>query len=263
MGEVLFELEQVLRSRQGKLTPQEAHIFQTCKSKAVREFTFGLLAGACAGWAATWKFRTFARINLSGGAAAFTGLWSFSRSLDSCVDHVLTLDGSRMQEELANIMVTKYRNDPLKMRLISKHFYSEKVFDDSDQPKLRWRYRNFFSDDVTHGQRTHEGDSPSNSHGDSHKDSHTDAHNKIHGDSRNDSDNQRNYPVPKQVRRNPGSDMMADPFDCVFGDLARREEIHLPDASTTLPRTPPRGHKRSHRRRRMHHQNGLSNAHHL
>lgn len=93
------------------------------------------------------------------------------------------------------------------MQHISKHFYSEKVFDDSDQPKLRWRYRNFFSDNVAHGQRTHEGDSPSNSennspsnsHGDPHKDSHTDAQNKVHGDSYNDSDSQRTNFESKQI----------------------------------------------------------------
>jgi hypothetical protein len=103
--------------------------------------------------------------------------------------------------------VTKYQDDPQKMQLISKHFYSEKVFDDSDQPKLRWRYRNFFSDNVAHGQRTHEGDSPSNSEnnsysnypGDSHKDSQTDAHSKVHGNSHNDSDSQRTNFKSKQI----------------------------------------------------------------
>lgn len=46
------------------------------------------------------------------------------------------------------------------MRLITKHFYSEKVFDDSstDQPKIRWRYRNFFSDNVALSRRAHNGD---------------------------------------------------------------------------------------------------------
>ncbi|KAE8077057.1 hypothetical protein FH972_015662 [Carpinus fangiana] len=263
MGEVLFELEQVLRSRQEKITPQEARVFLTCKSKAVRNFTFGSLAGAGVTWAATWRLRKISRINLSAGAAALFGLWRFARSLDSCVDHVLALNGSRMQKELANILVTKYQDDPQKMQLISKHFYSEKVFDDSDQPKLRWRYRNFFSDNAAHGQRTHEGDSPSNSEnnsygnypGDSHKDSQTDAHSKVHGNSHNDSDSQRTNFKSKQILRNPGFDMMADPFDCLFGNLATREEIHLPNTSSTPPRTLTRGHKRSHRRRRMHHQN--------
>ncbi|CAN6546414.1 unnamed protein product [Malus baccata var. baccata] len=37
------------------------------------------------------------------GAAALFGLWSLSRSLNSCVNHILSQDGSRMQAELATI----------------------------------------------------------------------------------------------------------------------------------------------------------------
>ena len=37
------------------------------------------------------------------GAGALFGLRRFSRSLSSCVDHILALDGSRMQKELANM----------------------------------------------------------------------------------------------------------------------------------------------------------------
>lgn len=56
-------------------------------------------------------------------------------------------------------IVKKYRHDPWKMRLISKHFYLEEVFDDSmPGPNLRWRYRNFFGDNVDQDQGTH-GDS--------------------------------------------------------------------------------------------------------
>lgn len=44
-------------------------------------------------------------------------------------------------------MLKKYQNDPLIMQHVSKYFYSEEVYNDaSDQPRLRWRYRNFFND---------------------------------------------------------------------------------------------------------------------
>lgn len=58
-------------------------------------------------------------------------------------------------------MVRKYREDQPIMRLISKHFYLENVFDDSsvDQPKLRWRYRNFFGDGAPHSERKHDSNS--------------------------------------------------------------------------------------------------------
>ncbi|KAB2625424.1 hypothetical protein D8674_017084 [Pyrus ussuriensis x Pyrus communis] len=226
MGEALFELGQHLRYKQVKLTPEEIKLLFTCKSKAVREFTFGGLAAATVAWTASKKLNKFVRLNLSGGAAAIFGLWIFSRSLNSCVDHILSQDGSRLQAELATIMVKKYQNDPSMMRLISKQFYSEKVFDDanSDQPTLRWRYRNYFSDNITHGRRTDysnpQGDSEQASHGDHQSASDSDSRN-----IQNDSDKKRF--APKQVPMNSNVDSMVDPFDCVFGNTSG-EEILLP-----------------------------------
>lgn len=42
---------------------------------------------------------------LYAGAATIFGLWRFGSSLESCVDDVLALDGSRMQRELADMYV--------------------------------------------------------------------------------------------------------------------------------------------------------------
>ncbi|PQQ11101.1 uncharacterized protein Pyn_08342 [Prunus yedoensis var. nudiflora] len=261
MGEVLFELEQHFRSKQVNLTPEERTLLLTCKSKALREFTFGSLAAATVAWTASSKLNKLIRINLSGGAAALFGLWRISRSLDSCVNHILSQDGSRMQAELANIMVRKYQNDPSRMRLISKQFYSEKVFDDatSDQPTIRWRYRNYFSDNITHGRETNDSDSYSNSQGDSDKGSHGNPHNTSGSDSRhtkNVSDKKWVKFDPKQVPTNSGVDAMVDPLDCVFGNTTS-EEILLPSTSSSSPKAHTRNRKRSHRRRRMHHQEDL------
>ncbi|KAJ6312964.1 hypothetical protein OIU77_014481 [Salix suchowensis] len=169
MGETLFDLEQVLRSQKETLTHQEMNVLQTCKSKAVRQFTFGVLTGATAAWAATWKLSWFARANISGGAAILLGFWRFSKSLDSGVDHILAMDGSRMQKELANIMVNKYQDDPWTMQHLNRRFYSEKVFDDSNlhRPIIRLQYRNSSGDNVANGQRTHDSDSHDASHSDS------------------------------------------------------------------------------------------------
>jgi hypothetical protein len=81
-------------------------------------------------------------------------------------------------------MVTKYQNDPSLMKLISKHFYSERIYDDStsNTPKLRWRYRNFFSDNASHnGNRTHDHDSYNDSHNKSQGNSHNDSYDKSQG----------------------------------------------------------------------------------
>ncbi|TXG72073.1 hypothetical protein EZV62_000652 [Acer yangbiense] len=251
MGELLFDLEQVLRSKQVKLTSGEVNVLLTCKSKAVRDFTAGTLVGSGVAWLASRRLNKFFRVNLSAGAAVILGLWSFGRSMDLCVDHILAQDGSQMQKELANIIVNKYRDDPWRMKLISKHFFSEKVYDDStsDQPKLRWRYKNYFSDNVTHGQETHESDSQDESHSDSHNYS----SNKTHSDHSNEPISKKNDMVSKQTTPvNPGVGLMADPLDCVFGNQAAMEEIHHHSNSSMPSRVHTRNHRRYHRRHRIH-----------
>ncbi|CAL5395447.1 unnamed protein product [Camellia sinensis] len=265
MGDALFELEQILRSKQVKFTSQEANVLMMCKSNAIKDFTIGAAGGGGVTWLATRRLNNLFRINLSAvrksylsktgtardhdvqqkrTAVAF-GLWRFGRSLDSCIGHILTLEGSRMQKELANIssrtpieisaILKRYQNDPRTMQLVSKHFYSEKVFDDSstDQPKIRWRYRNFFGDNVANSQRTHGSDSCSDK---------TDS----------EKTDMENTDEPKRFSRSSSADAITNPLDCVFGIPASTEEIHHTNTSGTSPKRHGRGHKRSHRRHRMH-----------
>lgn len=104
---------------------------------------------------------------------------------------------SHFDNILNDRMVNKYRDNPWGMQLMTKHFYSEKVYDDSalDQPKLRWRYKNYFSDNVPQSQRTHESDSQ----GESHSDSHTEAYNEADSRLKNDPGSQKNEFGSKQV----------------------------------------------------------------
>ncbi|CAL5337654.1 unnamed protein product [Camellia sinensis] len=268
MGDALFELEQILRSKQVKFTSQEANVLMMCKSNAIKDFTIGAAGGGGVTWLATRRLNNLFRINLSAevedfrksylsktGTAVAFGLWRFGRSLDSCIGHILTLEGSRMQKELANIssrtpieisaysrskfsiqgILKRYQNDPRTMQLVSKHFYSEKVFDDSstDQPKIRWRYRNFFGDNVANSQRTHGSDSCSDK---------TDS----------EKTDMENTDEPKRFSRSSSADAITNPLDCVFGIPASTEEIHHTNTSGTSPKRHGRGHKRSHRRHRMH-----------
>ncbi|KAK4775702.1 hypothetical protein SAY87_023663 [Trapa incisa] len=262
MGDALFDLEQVLASKQP--TPQEANFLSACKSKAIRDFAIGAGVGSGIVWAATRRLMTrWQRVNLTGGAAAIFGLWKFGRSLDSSVDHILSLDGSRMQKELANIIVKKYQDDPGKLQLMSKHFYLEEVFDDStsDKPKFQWRYRSFFGDNITYHQSTPQVATESGS-GRSNQPSHDNA--SLGSRQTLPAISTSDYPVSygaeetkqdvRQSPMNPGDDMMGDPLDCVFGESsATTKEIYgsIPhDESAQGPAT--RSHRRSRRRRRRH-----------
>ncbi|CAN6439731.1 unnamed protein product [Victoria cruziana] len=158
MGETLVELEQILRSSKESLTQEEAHVLQSCKARAVRDFTFSACLASGITWTATRKLAYAHRFNLSGGAAILFGMWRFDRSLNSCLDQILALEGSRMQRELAKLILTKYQDDPWRMELVKKHFYSERVFNDSnpEKPLSRWRQRHFFGDTNTHRPREDE-----------------------------------------------------------------------------------------------------------
>ncbi|XWS13513.1 hypothetical protein CRYUN_Cryun36dG0043600 [Craigia yunnanensis] len=286
MADPLFDLEQNLGSRKEQLTSQEANILQRWKSQALNQFTAGVIAGGALVWAATWKLHRLLRINLSGGAAILLGFRRFSSSLDSSVDHVLALDGTRIQRELANIIVKKYRHDPGKMQLISKHFYLEEVFDDStSEPKLRWRYRNFFTDNINQDQGTHDDSQnvslnaiPSDIHNNvdrkrtgstdninqdqgTHDDSQNVSLNAIPSDIHNNVDRKRTDSRSGQIHVNSGTDLMADPLDCVFGYTATSEEIHHSTPSSMPSRAQSRAHKRAHRRRQLRHQEGSLGSH--
>lgn len=48
-----------------------------------------------------------------------------------------------------------------------------------------------------------------------------------------------------------------DPFDCIFGSSASVQDIHHPDAFSSLPRRRNYNQKRSQRRHRMRHKENM------
>ncbi|GJS01124.1 mitochondrial intermediate peptidase [Tanacetum coccineum] len=285
MAESLIDLENVLRSKQGKLSSQEANFLMNWKESTLRQLTVGACAGGAIAWSATGSLSRMLRINLAGAAdlfasmmeeikarlvsitvkesnnisitskadalyldiefpakavgqlgdalavglsaAAVAATWRFRSSVNSCIEQILCMDGSRMQKELANIMLKRYPNYPLTTKLISKRFYCENVFDDttSDIPKSRWRFRNNFVESAAHPQQRTEN----------------------HESSDHES---KTGPERKPVPINNAFVAMENPFDCVFGLPTKVEEIRRP-----VPATLPRKHSRKHRRSQRRHQN--------
>ncbi|XP_058105961.1 uncharacterized protein LOC131249308 [Magnolia sinica] len=229
MGTALIELDVVLRSTKEKLTLEEENILRTCKEKSIRAFTFGACLASGVVWTATRRLSYGYRLNLSGGAAVMSGMWSCDRAMNSCLNHIMALEGSRMQTVLTFLLLTRHQDNPRKLQLVKNHFYCEKVYDDStlDQPKPRWRYRNFYGDNVGDnvGQQTHE-------------------------------DNHIHKPdlEPEQLTRTSANDVIVDPLDCILGYAKPGDEIHHADSTgNSLRRKHARGHKKAHRRHRTHH----------
>ncbi|KAL4373703.1 hypothetical protein AHAS_Ahas05G0108300 [Arachis hypogaea] len=245
-----------------KLTAEEANFLVSYRYKALNEFATAF-AGGAATWAATWKLWKPFRVYLSAGAGAFSGMWMFWRSWYSSIDQILSMDGSILQKELANILLTKYPTDtyPLLKPIMSKHFYVERIFDDStpNTAKLRWRYRNFYSDNAVHGHRAHdndsnaktEGDSPNGSHNDSRGDSKT-----VNGSKSPNLEARRIFILQAKAVLDTMTEL--DPLDSLFDDGSPQEEIHHPNSPDKPSGTHNRSHRRSRRRRRMRNHEDLS-----
>lgn len=148
MGDALAELEVKLRSSKVKLTREEENVLRKCKEKAIRDFMIGALITSGITWTVTPRLGLGYRLNATGAAAVVSGNWRFDRALNSCLDNVLSLDGSRLQKELATILLTKHSHNPWRMQLVNKHYYLEKVYDESnlEVPLSRWRHRNLSGD---------------------------------------------------------------------------------------------------------------------
>ncbi|KAE9621384.1 hypothetical protein Lal_00032094 [Lupinus albus] len=260
----LFDLEQLLHSNKErlKLTPEEANIWLSWKSEARRNFTVGAVGGGTAVWAATRKLNGPFRMFLSSGAAVSIGSWILVRSMYSFAEKILEMDGSILQKELANIMMTKYQNEPTLRPLMSKHFYSERIFDDSTSknPNLRWRFRNFFSDNAIHDHRTHDNDY----YDDTQVDSHSDVGKSSQGESENVNDSRKTNLETKHNFTKAGPEIMAelDPLDFLFGYGSPVEEIHYSNTPNKPSGTHNRRQRRSHRRHRMRNPDDLSNSKH-
>ncbi|WVZ09452.1 hypothetical protein V8G54_013982 [Vigna mungo] len=192
-------------------------------------------------------------------AGVYSGFYLGRRSFYSFADQVLTMDGSVLQKELTNIMVTKYQNDPSVMQLLSKHFYLERIFDDSsNNPKLIWRDRNFFGE-AFHGHRTHDLVSyyKSKDH------SRNDSNDKSQGRSENITNNKNPNLETKHTFINAGPDTTweSDPLDRVFGYTHPLEDTIHPDSPNKQPSgTPNRVRRRFRRLRRMRNHDDLSNS---
>eukprot|EP01018_Ginkgo_biloba_P022837 Gb_23133 [translate_table: standard] len=187
----------------------------------------GALLASGITWTATHRLGLGNRLNTSGAAAILSGIWGFDKALNSCLDHVLSLEGSRLQKELATILLTKHSNNPWRMKLVNKHYFSEKVFDDSnlDVPLSRWR-RRCLSGDATAVQRTQDT-----------KDSE-----RMMQDLQGATDT--------VVSRSDVEDFFGDPLDFIFGHPKGTQDA-IQDTSSFQQTRRSRGHRRADRRHKL------------
>ncbi|XP_073301549.1 uncharacterized protein [Primulina huaijiensis] len=237
MGSAIVDLWQLLLSKkeQEPITIQEANLLMKWQSQTLRNSMIGFSGAAIVSMLVTpRRLNIFVRGSLSLGTSIVCALWNFGRSLESWNDHFLSLEGSRMQRELADIMLKRYRYDPWVLQRLSKHFYLEEVYEDSsaDKPKFLWQSRYFYGDPASDFQNT------------SYNDIKTDS-------SKNDAE--KTTVESKEVYVNTAADDSQNPFDFVFGLPGSAENIP-PKTSSTSPGRSSLRERRSRRRHRSRHQ---------
>lgn len=221
---------------QEEITIQEVNLLLKWQRHTLRNSIIGFSGAAAATMLVTpRRLNIFVRGGLSLGPSIACALWNFGRSLESWNDHFLSLEGSRMQRELANIMLKRYRYDPLVLQRLSKHFYLEEVYKDSsaDKPKYIWQSRYFYGDPASDFQNTSD--------------------NEIKTDS-SKKDVEKTTGESKEVYVNSAADDSQNPFDFVFGLPGSAENTPPPKTSSTSRGRSSLREKRSRRRHRRHHQ---------
>ncbi|XP_010457927.1 PREDICTED: uncharacterized protein LOC104739317 [Camelina sativa] len=160
------------KPEQEKITPEELSVINSCYLKAL--WTAGFASGVVGGltWLVTKKLiagRVFERRCLAGGVAcgSFPTTWdrASSKVAVTYLDRILSQEyGTRMQKELANVLVRYNEGEAWRWQLMSKHFYTEAVYgDEGGKPQMRWRSRTTFTEIVassyndTKSQKNHSG----------------------------------------------------------------------------------------------------------
>lgn len=241
MAEALLELEQILFSRKEALTSEEDRLLNSWKQNAIRDFGIGAVGASIATWLVTRRLNNLVRMNLTAGVGFYYGFRRFIKCVDSEVEQILSQHGTCLQTGLAEIMLKKYRHDPHVLQRVSKYFFCENVYrdDSTDQPKSRWRIRNFFEEDLASAHMTYDDDS------------YNKKINLVKTDLR------KTNLQHKQINTSAAADVLEaieDPFDCIFGSSGSVQDIHHPD---TPPRRRNYNQKRSHRRHRMRHKENM------
>ncbi|KAI3993079.1 hypothetical protein MKX01_009822 [Papaver californicum] len=236
MGSALIDAEEYLKSVKYKFTQAEENALETFKGKLARNFCIGVGLGTAAVWAATKRFGYGHRINLAGGAGIFSGFFVFRKSLDSSLETILSLEGSRLQSEFAKILLIKHGDNPRITQMIEKYFYKENVYDDSsvDRTIARWRHRSFFGENSAPGQIKHDD---------------------VYGADTDSEQKKVVDPTPSPITAFRSSvEVSADPFDCLFGYSETLEEKSQPYISPEVPpKRRSRRHKKTARRHRKRH----------
>ncbi|KAJ1687356.1 hypothetical protein LUZ63_018746 [Rhynchospora breviuscula] len=257
----LLELHRVLESK-GKLSKWEKELFKSIAFSAVTDFFKGAVGSISVVWPAFWAIPTISRLTLSTVAGIVAGNWYGCRTIGASIDRSLGLQGTRVQRELASLILTEYKDDKSLQMLMRKHFYSEQVFRDvnSEVPVFLWRPRNTYVEfSLSQNQIEADGvelNQKNRQHEPTTEKSDTTPHSQKSDYSENSSLHEK-----QNTTRNHNWDLFVDPLESIFGypeGSMEAKPMRQSEATEVLSRREVRALKRRAHRRQRSSDTGLS-----
>ncbi|KAJ3673587.1 hypothetical protein LUZ60_005579 [Juncus effusus] len=229
----IMALESVLRSK-GNMSKWEREVVSSSISRATGDFLLGATVSFATVFSTFWAIPRTARVFISGYAGLTGGKWTAGRKLESQIDKLLGLQGTRIQSELATLILTEFKNDKSLVKLVRKQYYAEQVYGDinPDISLFRWRPRNLYVESQNNENFE-----------------------KI--DQNKSSESKIDKPQSNStVEKYSDVELFVDPFECLFGCLEGENkemlinQMNQSDLGQNISKKQIRAQKRAHRRRK-------------
>lgn len=122
-----------LRAEKYATTKEEAEVLVKCSSRVKKHGIQGFIAAGSAVWSVTGGFNLMQRLTATVAGAAAGAYLIAKHSVKPCIEDILALDGSHLQERLAAILQREQAHNVQIRTLLEKHYYLEPLYDDSSQ----------------------------------------------------------------------------------------------------------------------------------
>lgn len=132
-----------LRDAKYVATRDEMHVLMKCGNRMRKYGLEGFIAAGCAIWTVTGRLNLLQRLTATVVGAGTGGFLTTQLSIKPCMEDILSLEGSRFQEELVAILQKEHAHSTKVRELLQKYYYLEPLYDDKSQgmPSVTLRKR--------------------------------------------------------------------------------------------------------------------------
>ncbi|KAH7352616.1 hypothetical protein KP509_19G054200 [Ceratopteris richardii] len=132
-GSALHQLHKTLNEERYKLSKREIEAFEKCRNKGKSRIAETFLTAGTVLWAVTGRLRLVERLAASFSGASIGAYLALRFSTNQCMEDLLGLEGSHVQERLAEVLRSHAIKYPSARKMLEKYYYLEPLYDDSGQ----------------------------------------------------------------------------------------------------------------------------------